>query len=82
MNTIANVSIGLILSSYCLVGTAVAAGSVKANCPFKGYIHPIGVLPVSESLGERSTTYRWKAVYRADPNHPKIKADLACANNE
>jgi hypothetical protein len=76
MNTITNISIGLILSSYCLMGTAVAAGSVKAKCPFKGYIHPIGVLSVRETLGDRSTSYRWKAVYRADPNHPKIKAEL------
>lgn len=76
MNTIANASIGLILSSYCLVGTAVAAGRVKAKCPFKGYIHPIGVLSVRESIGDNSTSYRWQAVYRADPNHPKIKAEL------
>ncbi|WP_309737802.1 hypothetical protein [Chamaesiphon sp. OTE_20_metabat_361] len=55
MNTIASASIGLILSSYCLVGTAVAAGSVKAKCPFKGYIHPIGVLSVRESIGDNST---------------------------
>ena len=76
MNNITNVSIGLILSSYCLVGTAVAAGSVKAKCPFKGYIHPIGVLAVREILGDKSTSYRWKAVYRADPDHPKIKAEV------
>jgi hypothetical protein len=82
MNTIANASIGLILSSYCLVGTAVAAGRVKAKCPFKGYIHPIGVLSVSESLGDNSTSYRWKAVYRADPNHPKIKAELKKVGSE
>ena len=82
MNTIANASIGLILFSYCLVGTAVAAGSIKAKCPFNGYIHPIGVLAVQESLGDNSTSYRWKAVYRADPNHPKIKAELERVKSE
>jgi hypothetical protein len=76
MNTIVNAGIGLMLSSYCLVGTAVATGRVKAKCPFKNYIHPIGVLSVRESIGNNSTAYRWKAVYRADPNHPKIKSEL------
>jgi hypothetical protein len=77
MNTIVRASIGLILSSYCLVGTAVAGGSVKAKYPLKSYIHPIGVLSVRESIGNNSTLpYQWKGIYRADPNHPKIKAEL------
>jgi hypothetical protein len=76
MNTIANASIGLILFSYCSVGTAVAAGRVKAKCPFKNYIHPIGVRSVRERIGDNSTAYRWEGVYLADPNHPKIKAEL------
>jgi hypothetical protein len=77
MNTIVNASIGLILSSYCLVGTAVAAGRVKAKYALKSYIHPIGVLSVRERRPSHNSSLNlWEGVYRADSNYPKIKANL------
>jgi hypothetical protein len=59
---------------YLLTGTATAAGIVKAKYALKSYIHPIGVLSVRESKSYGLDL--WKGVYCADPNHPKIKANL------
>ncbi|PSB59416.1 hypothetical protein [Chamaesiphon polymorphus] len=74
MKTITNLTISIAIAGLSL--TAVAAVKVRAKYPFKSYIHPIGVLSVRETVGDRTTAYRWMGVYRADPNHPKIKAEL------
>ncbi len=72
-------SIGLALSIFCSPEIGLAVAKVVANYPFKtykGYIHPIGILSVTEEIGKSNYAYRWKGLYRADPNNPKIKAEL------
>jgi hypothetical protein len=73
-----------IISTICLavsiaflpwVGVADGRSRIAKYAP-KGYIHPIDAIFIRETVGNSNTAYKWEGVYRADPNHPKIKAEL------
>jgi hypothetical protein len=57
-------------------GVGVADATRIAKYAPKGYIHPIDAIFVREKVGNSNTAYKWEGVYRADPNNPKIKAEL------
>jgi hypothetical protein len=50
---------------------------VQAKHTLPGYIHPKGVLSIKEEVGDTTTAYLWRGIYKADPNNPPIKSEIA-----
>jgi hypothetical protein len=60
-----------------IIPKSTTSNPVRAKYPLPGYIHPKGILSIKEEVGDSKTAYLWRGIYKADPNYPPVKSEIA-----
>jgi hypothetical protein len=75
MKHISTIFLAISIAFLLWVGVVDGKSRIAKHAPL-GYIHPIYAIFIREKVGNSNTAYKWEGIYRADPNNPKIKAEL------
>ena len=75
MKYISTICLAISISLLPWAGVADGRSRIAKYAPL-GYIHPEGAIFIREEVGNSNTAYKWQGVYRANPHHPKIQAEL------